>query len=145
MACVATCVLVGGCFDPSRVVEFKLYPSPIMGHVSLDQNVSGLESYSFDSDVQRLLSQARRVYLPVGCKGCWLATMKLDNGREYRVRLDRFRFWFHVQGNGHYRFSGDAKEAFKEMTRGGENWILQNNYRRQLENQRREVEKNQRE
>jgi hypothetical protein len=127
---VAACAFLSGCFDPARVVEFKLYPSPIMGHVSLDQDVSAFESHSLDPDVVRaVLPKARRMLLPETCKGCWLATMKLDDGREYRVRLDRFRYWFHVEGDGYFRFFGAAKDEFREATAGGAEWIHQNSHR----------------
>lgn len=78
-----------------------------------------------------MLPHARWRLTPAGCTGCWLATMKLDSGQEFRVRLDRFRFWFEVQGYpGCYVFpDGPQKEAFVELTRPGGDWIHSNGYR----------------
>ena len=131
-ACIAALALCGGCFNPARVVELKLYPSPIFGHVDLDRDLTGSESFTVDTeDVQRMLPRVRWWPIPAGCKGCWLATMKLDNGREYRIRLDRFRYWFTVQGHpGCYVFPHNAdRDEWRAVTEAASEWIHENSCR----------------
>jgi hypothetical protein len=129
---VSVVLIATGCFIPSQVVEFKLYPSPIFGHVAFDRDLTDAESFELDPEaVQRVLPKANWWPGSPVNKGNWLATMKTQDGREFRVRLDRFRHWFQVEGHlGYYMFlRDDDSKAFRELTKPGSRWIHQNEYR----------------